>query len=123
MLTWIFKAKESKDADSGGLLETEIQFQTNNQSCKGSWPHFYAFTKTGYTNKKLHSATIEQFGKIWKELHPDEMCWLFGDQLASHKCVETIIAALENNVMCWLLPANTSHFLQPLDEKVFACFK
>jgi hypothetical protein len=25
--------------------------------------------------------------------------------------------------MCWLLPANTSHFLQPLDDTVFANFK
>ena len=31
--------------------------------------------------------------------------------------------ALEYNVMCWLLPANTLHFLQPLDEKIFANFK
>ena len=25
--------------------------------------------------------------------------------------------------MCWLLLENTSHFLQPLDDKIFACFK
>ncbi len=32
-------------------------------------------------------------------------------------------AALDMGVEMWLLPSNTSHFLQPLDEKVFASFK
>ena len=32
-------------------------------------------------------------------MHLDGMCWLFGDQLGSHKCVEIVILALENNLI------------------------
>ena len=49
-------------------------------------------------------------------------CWLFGDQLASHNNPEMITYTLDHSVMCWLFPANCSHFLQPLKATAFARF-
>ena len=95
MSLWIFKAAESKEDE--GLLVSPFHIPCDERSSRGkqSWKRFFAFTKTGYTNKELHKQTILQFGKIWKELHETDMCWLFSDQLQSHKCPETVISALE----------------------------
>ena len=48
---------------------------------------------------------------------------MFGDQLGAHKSATVTEACLKRNVLSCLLPANTSHFLQPLDDTVFAWFK
>ena len=66
---------------------------------------------------------MKKFGELWRQAHPSAWCYLFGDQLAAHKVPSTVKDALEMGVMCWLLPANTSHFLQPLDDTIFARFK
>jgi hypothetical protein len=59
---------------------------------------------------------------MWRDEHKNAHCWLFGDQLGAHKCADAVANALGRGVMCWLFPANTSHFLQPLDDLVFANF-
>jgi hypothetical protein len=133
MSVWIFKAAEEDVEKSGDSLHQQSAFlnaQFNIPEVFGhpalrrsDWPRFYAFSATGYSNKVLHAAVMEKFGKIWRTAHPTMYCYLFGDQLAAHKTVTTVRNTLENNVMCWLLPANTSHFLQPLDDTVFANFK
>ena len=44
---------------------------------------------------------------------------LFGDQCGCHLDPETISAVLDGNVYLFFLSANTTHFLQPLDEAPF----
>jgi hypothetical protein len=48
---------------------------------------------------------------------------VFSDQLASHYCVEMVREAFKKNFLLWSLPANTSHFVQPLDNVCFARLK
>ena len=72
----------------------------------------------GYSNKQVHAQIMEKISKIWTESNPATYCWLFGDQLAAHKSPDTVEKCLNSHVMCWLLPTNTSHFLQPLDNKI-----
>ena len=66
---------------------------------------------------------MEKFASVWAEQLELKFCWLFGDRLAAHKSPDTVEKALKSNVMCWLLPANTLDFLQPLDNTIFAQFK
>ena len=87
------------------------------------WVRYYAYTTSGYSNRALHALIMKKFCKIWTSWHQTAICWLFGDQLAAHKSAETVKACMDERVMCWLLPANTLHFLQPLDDKIFARFK
>jgi hypothetical protein len=61
--------------------------------------------------------------KLWLAEHKIMHCWLFGDQLGAHKCADLVAEARKSSLMWRLFPANTSHFLQPLDDVVFASFK
>ena len=48
---------------------------------------------------------------------------LFSDQMSSHLEPVVVADALSRNVHMWSLVANTSHWLQPLDDLPFANFK
>ena len=127
---WIFKgtsnATEKKNELSNDFSALSINFLLKDEhkyNLRSSYPTMYAVTETGYSNTILHMSIIEYFGKIWRNTHSLQHCWLFGDQLASHKNVDMVRKALEDNVMCWFFPANTLHFLQPLDATAFARFK
>ena len=123
MSVWIFKATKTKEENNDNLLEAQFHIEPQTRLLRGNWKRFYTFTGSGYSNKQVHAQIMEEFSKIWTELNPATYCWLFGDQLAAHKSPDTVEKCLNSHVMCWLLPANTSHFLQPLDDKIFACFK
>ena len=111
------------DKSNDRLLDAKFHIKLESRSLRGSWKRYYAFTASGYSNWELHGQIMDWFGKVWMEQHPTDYCCLFGDQLAAHKCPQTVEKCLEQRVMSWLLPANTSHFLQPLDNKIFAHFK
>ena len=123
MSVWIFKASSVSEENDDCLLDAKFHVESQSRNLRGSWKRFYAFTASGYSNRELHGKIMAEFGKIWVDEHPTDYCWLFGDQLAAHKCPQTVEKCLEQRVMSWLLPANTSHFLQPLDDKIFANFK
>jgi hypothetical protein len=66
---------------------------------------------------------LTKFCELWQSRNPGLYLWLFGDQLACHLSIETVRRAWEMYVGMWFLPANTSHFLQPLDSIPFGRFK
>jgi hypothetical protein len=76
------------------------------------------FLPFDYSDEVLHAAIMAKFGELWRTAHPTMHCFLFGDQLVAQKMVTTMRHRLGNNGMCWLLPANTSYFLQPLNNMV-----
>lgn len=123
MSVWIFKGNENNEQPGEDSLMSEFYIADEKRNLRGNWPRFYAFTKSGYSNKKLHGSIMEKFGEVWNSYDNNQHCWLFGDQLGCHKCPQMVQRALANRVMCWLLPANTSHFLQPLDDLIFGRFK
>ena len=63
------------------------------------------------------------FCNAWQEISKSRYCYDFGDQLGAQKNDIVTKKCLKKIVFICLLPANTSHFLQPLDDVVFACFK
>ena len=122
MSVWIIKGKKRADMDKA-LLGADFCIADTKYELRSDVPRYYAFTESGYSNKHVHKSAIETFCKIWQLRHPGMHCYLLGDQLDCHKKTNIIKAALEKDVFMWLLPANTSHFLQPLDHAVFGLFK
>ncbi len=51
------------------------------------------------------------------------MATLLVDNLSFHKDLDPLVLAKKNFVYVLFLPPNTSHFLQPLDDLVFARYK
>jgi hypothetical protein len=122
-MVWIFAASAKKTHLHDNFPDVEARFLDSGRTKRGEWPRFYAYTPSGYTNSGLHAEIVGVFSKMWHDEHKNVHCWLFSDQLGAHKCADAVADALGRGVMCWLFPANTSHFLQPLDDLVFANFK
>ena len=122
MSVWIIKGKKGCGNDKN-LLEADFHIPATSYELRSDVLRFYAVTATGYSNTDLQKSAISKFCEIWALRHPGLHCYLLGDQLRCHQDIATIKAALTNNVFMWLLPANASHFLQPLDHACFALFK
>ncbi len=117
---WISKA--TFDTDSG-VAQTEVFTRDTRYPIRSSWARYMGFTDTGYVNDAMFERCVAAFCDEWKANGKSDHVWLFGDQLGSHTRVNLARKALESGVCMWLSPSNTSHFLQPLDEKIFALFK
>ncbi len=83
----------------------------------------YCFSETGYMNEKLWVEILDAFSTIWRQRNPGRNATVLVDNLEIHHSVEPIIKAKKNGVYLFFLPPNTSHFLQPLDNLVFAIYK
>ena len=87
------------------------------------WPRFYGFSQSGYINAEIWGALIDKFCEIFNNSYPGMNALLFSDQMSSHLEPVVVADALSRNVHMWSLVANTSHWLQPLDDLPFANFK
>jgi hypothetical protein len=94
----------------------------------------YVFSKSGFFDTDHIKAILKEAADAWcirhgavgggnpidgvaiKRLH------LFCDNLAAHRNEDLVLSMLARNVFLWYLPANTSHFTQPLDAAPFAAF-
>ena len=88
----------------------------------GSTEYHYCFSESGYMNSTLWGQILDRFASIW-ELHNSRECILLTDNLRFHHDLDPIIKANDKLVHLVFLPPNTSHFLQPLDDLVFARYK
>ncbi len=124
---WIFAAKKEKGNDNNQqntLVNVDFTLpDVPSYPKRGQWPRYYAWTDTGYSNKELHESIMECFCNEWLKISKSRYCYVFGDQLGAHKSETVTEKCLKSNVLTCLLPANTSHFLQPLDDVIFARFK
>ena len=116
---WILKATFSNDATA----EVDAFAIDDSYLLRGMWPRYMGYTETGYVNSIVFDKCVRQFVDIWRLTYPGQHVWVFGDQLACHSQLSITRYALDNGIAMWLLPSNTSHFLQPLDHIVFAAFK
>jgi hypothetical protein len=120
MTVIIIPAAEVLDKE---LCEADFYLPDQSYQLRGSHPRFFAVTKSGFMNTPLLHKVMEKFREVWNNLYPGLHCYVFSDQLGSHYSVELVRENLSEGVLLWSLIANTSHFLQPLDDVCFARFK
>jgi len=87
--------------------------------CADSW------SETGYVSAKHVEEAIAGFAAVMKEHwgHTKHPIILLADNLQQHRTQETLELSAENQIVLQMLTPNASHFLQPLDDKLFAVFK
>jgi len=119
MSVYVLKCNEEKDDKK---LVT-IPLESTPIMTRSAWNRLYCWTKTGYVNGETFKLIIAKFVELWTLQQPGLDVLLFGDQLGIHRQVEVVEEALKKKVYMWSLPANTSHFLQPLDGQPFGLFK
>ncbi len=84
---------------------------------------FYCFSETGYLNTEIWSKILGKFAELWRARNGDLVATLLLDNLGIHHSFDPLLYAFNNFVRVQFLPPNTSHFLQPLDDLVFAIYK
>ena len=84
---------------------------------------FHTSSPTGYLSRDHVTRGLDLFGH-WAEQHVDSnSVVLLWDNLSQHHSLEVLDKCRTLGVTPQMLPPNTSHFLQPLDNKVFATLK
>ena len=81
------------------------------------------YTKSGWVTKDVWKRSIIEFCRISKSFFNGRHSVLFMDRLSFHKDKESIELMKKHNIEGMFFPVKTSHFLQPLDQVIFAVFK
>ena len=81
------------------------------------------YTKSGWVTKDVWKLSIIEFCRISKSFFNGRHSVLFMDRLSFHKDKESIELMKKHNIEGMFFPVKTSHFLQPLDQVIFAVFK
>ena len=94
--------------------------KVNNNFFQNSPPGTAATTsKTGWSNSVVFRQFLEEHFLKFVKPTPEEPVLLIYDGHKSHVNIDISDWAIANNIKLFVLPAHTSHFLQPLDV---ACF-
>jgi len=116
---YIFRSRFGGDVEAAAdFMRSRCQSRT-----RSSWPRFYGWTETGFLDAPTFAAVMDLFCREWQVHNPGRECLLLGDKLRAHRQVAVVRSALQHGVVFWWLVANTSHFLQVLDDKCFARLK
>lgn len=82
------------------------------------------WSETGYMSEHHIHVAIANFASVmkhfWGSSHP---IILLADNLRQHQTLSTLKLSATNGIQLQFLTPNASHFLQPLDDKLFAIFK
>jgi hypothetical protein len=74
-------------------------------------------------NKTIWEAALDELGKVWAQRNSGLLLHLLTDNLAMHREEDILRFAKKRLIKMYLLPPNTTHFLQPFDDLPFAIYK
>ena len=80
-------------------------------------------SETGWSNTKVFQMYLNEHFLKYVPTNKDEPLLLLYDEHSSHINVPLIEWAQKHNIILFLLPAHTSHLLQPIDVGVLGPFK
>ena len=90
---------------------------------RGKYPLFFTLTTSGYVDTQLwFNISTKLCELIFPHLYVAE-CLLFLDNFSPHLSIGSLKLLYEHNMHCMFLPPNTTHWIQPLDNKPNACLK
>lgn len=113
----------SKFDDAGKSVVNIVLPAMFSRTRQGFPPPVLFFNDTGYLNGEIFSQVMEDFCKTWITLHPGLQCAIIGDNLSIHKDLKVIKEMYQKGLHMTFLPAETTHWSQPLDNLLFARFK
>lgn len=90
---------------------------------RGDHPTYWAFTDTGYLDSDTWVPILEKLQERMAIIAPGIRPVLLVDNLSVHKCDEALKYCFDHGMYAAFFPSNTTHFLQPEDDLMFANFK
>jgi hypothetical protein len=118
MLVFIFPC--SMKASGPDHAPLPLEFLTD---ARGYLKILYFFTPSGYMNAEIWVQICKEFSSHVSHLMPGLNKVLITDGLNAHKTDQSLSLLLDSNIQTLVLPENTTHVLQPLDQYPFANFK
>ncbi len=85
----------------------------------------YSWSETGYVAEHHIEEAISKFSVIMREHwgHTKYSVVLLADNLWQHQFLNTLELSAKNKIMLQMVTPNASHYLQLLDDRLFAIFK
>ena len=82
------------------------------------------YSESGYVGEPHIKQALEALSKTMRLIHGEKKpIILLADNLRPHRTVDILEFAMEHHLMLQMFCLNASHFLQPLNEQIFAIFK
>lgn len=110
--------------------QVRLQRIPDDKRTRPGWPRYYAATRTGYTNRAVWQEILRTFARRWKALYSGLDCVIYLDNCSSHGFDRSesaddvfLLKLSQKGIHCFFLPANTTAWLQPLDDVAFGLFK
>ena len=82
-----------------------------------------SYSESGWVTKEIWKRTVTEFCQVTKKNFHGRHSVLFMDRLSAHKDKESLDLLHKHGIHGVFFPAKTSHFLQPLDQQIFALIK
>jgi hypothetical protein len=114
---------KGKGSEKDGFIEPEQATPRLPATPRTATDMCYFRCRSGNLTQHSFGLIMDRFIEEWRAQNPGLHAWIFGDQFSPHLNLFTMRKMLENNLHMWFFPANTSHFLQPLDDVPFARIK
>jgi len=103
-----------------GFLSLDLPQPDHRYTIRGRTDHYFIFTRSGYVTKEAWNIAIDTFLSVLKAKDDSRDFLLITDRAGAHMDIEAMKKLQKRQVTLLLLPSNTTHFLQPLDDAVFA---
>lgn len=103
--------------------EAKVVLKGLSRRKRGECQTYWGFTESGYLDGELWLPILKKLQEHMAILAPGIEPLLLVDNLSVHKSPEALKFCVNNNIHVAFLPSNTTHFLQPEDDLIFAQFK
>lgn len=84
-----------------------------------------SWSETGYVSENHIEEAVTKFASVMRERwgHTSHPIILLADNLRQHRTEKILELSARNKIILQMFTPNASHYLQPLDNKLFAIFK
>ena len=104
------------------IVDSEHRSRQSKRKQGVGWIYRYVLTPTSYLDKAAFREMMLDFAKIW-DRHHKTFAYVMMDRCSTHVDEKVIEELFDVNVRVILLPANTTHFAQPLDQEPLGEFQ
>lgn len=108
---------------SGGKVSTRDLLKQARHCTRGDWPRYVMYNRSGNVATTEWTRILDLIHLHWSLIAKDRHCILFFDQYPAHLSSNWADSFLMKGIHAFPLPPNTTHFLQPLDDVVFAHYQ
>ena len=111
------------DVLGSGLVSSNAVLVPRKHCMRGDWARYVIYNASGNVSGEEWREIMRLIRELKKVRQPLTDILVFFDQYPAHLDSDEALKLLEDGIHAYPLPRNTTHFMQPLDDLVFANFQ